>query len=176
MQEISGLRFAQSYLTPDGDEELSQVIDFQLGPRMGIAIHWVLGTIDGILDDDPAVSTTAFLNHTVVQALHLETGTIENVLNQVGEDTTDIDTEVFFRQVADTTHSYDTTNHKVALSVHITPSSVVYYPEPVLSARNLTHSAEAKIANAAGNCHVLIAYKYVEFSLSEMGLLLARRS
>lgn len=176
MQVISSLRQARSLLTPEGAEVLTAEIDFQLGPRMGIAIHGVHGHITTIN------STLAALDDEITgrnnfQTLHLETGTVEDPLNIAAEDAFDIDTEIFWRQ----DHSMNAIWNSVAgdgagLSVELQPNTPVWYPEPILTARNITHRAEAVVGDVDSVCGVLIWYKYVEFSLNEMGLLLARRS
>lgn len=177
MQEISGLRHARSLLTPEGTEVLTTELDFQLGPRMGIAIYSVLGHLTGFINTSLGSLADEINSRNIFQTLHLETGTVEDPLDSAAQDAYDIDTEIFYRQDFTQQFYHDTTaGEGKALSTSVTPNGLVTFPEPILTARNITHRAEALVADVDGICGVLIAYKYVEFSLSEMGLLLARRS
>ena len=174
-REISGLRIARSFITPTS-AEVSRVIDFQLGARQGIAISSVLGEI--LADEaNTTVSTGAVTilqgNHT----LHLESGSLETVPDQAGEDEDTIDSEVFYRQTFSFIGNDDlTTEFRASASQLVVPQGMIQYDKPLLVARNITHRGIAKAGALDLLCHVTIFYTFVEFSLSELGLILARRT
>ena len=177
-REISGLRIARSFITPaTANVQDSREIDFQLGARQGIAIHQVLGTwsIDGGAAAAPSVAVMSSYNG--VQTLHLETGSLETVPDNAGEDEDTIDTEQFYRQDFCGMGNDDvSTEFRAAMALVVNPSGVVPYAPPILSARNITHAAIVTDALFDSLCHVLIFYTFVEFSLAELGLILARRT
>lgn len=170
---ISGLRFARSFLSPAGVQVAQAELDFQLATRQGIAIYAILGNMTNY--GNSGLLGTNEESNPVVQTVHLETGALEAPLNAAGEDAVNIDTEIFYRQdlvligmaEAGGAGSYQAS---------VTPNGLVSYQEAVLSARNITHRAETVEAAMLAECEVTIHYKYVEFSRSEMGVLLARRS
>jgi len=174
-KEISGLRIARSFITPT-NAEASRVLDFQLGARQGIAISGVLGSIK----TDPGAftlsSSTVLMfagNHT----LHLESGSLETVPDEQGEDEDTIDSEVFYRQDLSVGGNDDaTTEFRASLALESSPHALVTFPKPLLVARNITHRGISSSANLDLLCHVIIYYTFVEFSLSELGLILARRT
>ena len=176
MQIISSQRVARSLLTPEGAEVLTAELDFQLGPRMGIQILGVTGHIIQV-NTSLASLPDEISGRNNFQTLHFETGVVENPLNLAAEDAQDIDTEIFWRQdhVQNIIHSSVATEGS-ALAIETQPNCPVWFPEPMLSARNITHRAEAAVADVDSVMGILLYFKYVEFSLSEMGLLLARRS
>lgn len=172
MKEITGLRIARSFLTPSGDSELTAIMDFDLGPRIGIAIHDVLGTMHRI--NVPA--STSHAEHYGVQSLHLEGGTLEAVPNAAGDDEVNIDTEIFYIQ----THSVisqteASTRGGSGYAISVTPSGLVHYARPIIAVRNITHAAETIVTNHEGGMQVLVFYAYVELTRNEMGFWLASR-
>lgn len=174
-REISGLRIARSFISPT-NTRVSRELDFQLGARQGISIDKVVGEIM----PDPAgisipSSTIAELtgNHT----LHLETGSLENVPSAAAEDEDTIDTEIFFRQsLAICGNDDSSTEFRASLAYHLSPAGDLDFPKPLLTARNITHSGMTDSTSMDLLCHVTIYYTFVEFSLAELGLILARRS
>ncbi len=174
-REISGLRLARSFISPT-DSRVSRELDFQLGARQGIAIKGVLGEIL----PDPATTTIASSGATLPEAnhtLHLETGSLETVPNAGGEDEDTIDSEVFYRQSMLLGGNDDsTTEFRASLAFHVTPQGYIPFTPEVLTARNITHSGLATASTLDVLAHVIIYYVFIEFSLAELGLLLARRT
>ncbi len=174
-REISGLRIARSLITPT-DAEVTRVIDFQLGARQGIQIHSVLG----IAVPDPlgyTPSSAAQNEMSASHTLHLESGSVENVPDAGGEDEDTIDSEVFYRQELWIGGNDDlTTEFRSSLAAMVVPSGMVSYPRDLFSARNITHRGITTNAGLDALCHVMIFYTFVEFSLGELGLILARRT
>jgi len=169
---ISGLRFARSFLTPAG-AAVSREIDFQLGSRQGIAIHHVSGgmTIDAVTETTDTLELRG--NHT----LHLETGSLESVPDAGAEDEDTIDSEVFFRQdFSCLIQEEAATRGGSHSSLMVSPASQSPLVIPVFTARNITHRGISSTASFSMHANVLIHYTFVEFSLSELGVLLARRA
>lgn len=171
---ISGPRQARSMVTPAGAAVDTRVLDFNFSSEQGIEITAVLGNIGGF-DGSPQASDTVPVQMNFAQTLHLEEGTIENVPHADGEDADEIDTEIFFEQKASGMFQTGTTNTFGAGGNG--PNSTLYLPyrDPILVARNITHRGEALAAGQNGQCSVVIFYHYVRFSLTELGLILARR-
>ncbi len=175
-REISGLRIARSFITPT-DSEVSRVIDFQLGARQGIAIHMVAGDIQ--LDGTTVIQVTTIASAIGNHTLHLESGSLETVPDSSAEDEDTIDSEVFYRQGCTVIGNDDvTTEFRASVAFTVTPSAPVVFPEnkPVFTARNITHRGIATQSWLDIACHVTIYYTFVEFSLAELGLILARRT
>ena len=173
-KEISGLRIARSFITPT-NAEASRELDFQLGPRQGIAIKAVMGAMVPHSGSSLSTSTVAFASAS--QTLHLETGSLENVpLADAGDEDT-IDSEVFYRQELSVVGTDDaTTEFRASVAVGVWPSGIVVYPEPIFAARNITHRGIADGASLDFLGNVIIFYTFVEFALAELGLILARRT
>ncbi len=173
-REISGLRIARSFISPT-NSQVSRELDFQLGPRQGIAIHAVLGSIWP--DAGTAISTATIVHTNGNHTLHLETGSLETVPDLAGEDEDTIDSEVFWRQDIYQGGNDDiSTEFRASLSTIVTPSGLITFPQPIFAARNITHRGIAVQAAFDFNAHVILYYIFVEFSLSELGLILARRT
>lgn len=174
-RELTGLRVARSILTPEGTETLTTEIDFQLGAQIGIAIHGVYGSITGF-NSSLAAQDDSSQNRTIEQTLHLETGLVEDPLDSAADDAFDIDTEIFYRQDLSMLHIWNSVaGDGAGITLSLTPSSTVWFPRPINSARNITHRANATVGDVDGVANILVYFVYVEFSLSEMGLFLARR-
>ncbi len=174
-REISGLRIARSFISPT-DAEVSRVIDFQLGARQGIAIEGVLGTmaVDPVAT---AISTSVQVLTEGVHTLHLESGSLETVPDAAGEDEDTIDSEVFFRQQLFFGGNDDvSTEFRASLSHEVNPNGLITFPKPIFAARNITHRGIGTAAAMDFLAHVIIYYTFVEFSLAELGLILARRT
>jgi len=166
---LSGIRIARSYLTPAGTTAVQRVLDFQLGADDGIEVFSITGDI-GMQTTGVGASYVA---GSVVQTVHLESGSIEAV--PIGTDDEDtIDSEQIYRQTLCHVNYNGTT--EAASSMVISPATPVVYPQPLFSARNITHNAIGDLATYVFGCHVLIQYRFVRFSLQELGLILARRS
>ena len=67
------------------------------------------------------------------------------------------------------------TEFRASLTLQVTPSGLVTYPREIFTARNITHRAVQSSTNGDSVCSVLIFYTFVEFTLAELGLILARR-
>lgn len=171
-KEISGLRIARSFITPT-DSEVQRTIDFQLGARQGISIEGVLGMI---APDEAnwTVSPTAILAQQGHHTLHLESGSLETVPDAAGEDEDTIDSEIFYRQDL-TVIAIDEPTAQGAASMSVVPSGMWKPPKPLWTARNITHRGISTATGLDMLCHVIIYYIFVEFSLAELGLILARR-
>lgn len=175
-REISGLRIARSFISPAGQTEVSRVIDFQLGARQGIQIHSVLGSI---LPEAGAttISTSSLTINNGSHTLHAESGSLEAVPDAGAEDEDTIDSEIFYRQdLAFVANDDTTTEFRSAIALSVTPSGVVEYRRPLFLARNPTHRGVNSQAALSTISSVTIYYTFVEFSLSELGLILARRT
>ena len=171
MRDISSPRWAKSFLTPGpGVAVVEGVFDFQLGPRMGVAVMDVLGWPKTL---DVSALTGALGTHPYTSSLHLETGTLE-VPNVAASDETIIDSEIFYIQIA--TLGGISLAGAAGMTVWVAPSGLVHYDPPVLTARNITHRVQSEVANGSIEAGILMRYKFVEFTLEEMGLLLSLRS
>lgn len=173
-QTISGPRQARSFATPSGAAVDTRVLDFNFASDQGIEITAVLGNLSGV-DLSPAASDTVPVAIRVAQSLHLEEGTIENIPHTTGEDADEIDTEMFYEQKANGLFQVPATSGGGGGD---SGSSVLYLPyrDPILVARNITHRVESFATGQDGLGSVLIFYHYVRFSVSELGLILSRRS
>ncbi len=170
---VSGLRIANSFVTPSGAAEVFREIDFQLGAEDGVEIYGVQG-YGGINDISPAMSATVPNHQIGLQSLHLETGNTEDLPALAGEDTDDIDTEIFWVQwFEETIFGHTTTGSGVATNVN--PNGIWVPPEPILSPRNIIHKGTTKATDVEGQMGVLIYFKYVTLSNAELGVALARR-
>lgn len=175
-REISGLRIARSFVSPAGITEASRVIDFQLGARQGISIKGVIGSM-AVEDSSTTFSASVMQVMSGVQTLHLESGSLETVPDQTGEDEDTIDSEVFYRQDFTGVFNDDaTTEFRASAALMVAPAGLVTFPEQILVARNITHRAVNRVSTLSTLAHVLIYYTFVEFSLAELGLILARRT
>jgi len=174
---ISGTRFARSMVTPIGAQVVSRVLDFQLGPRMGLEIYSVQGSVSRL-----GTGTLGTVDNATIavtqgqQTLHMETGALEDIPIKAGEDADDIDTEIFYQYGLYVTGvNSGIVGEGASLAIVSGPGYVVYNPT-LFVARNITHRGETVNANEEANFSVLIQYRYIEFTDAEMGILLARRS
>jgi len=166
-QVISGMRFARSYLTPS-NAQLTGELDFNLAVRGGVQVHAVAGHMAPLA----LVAQSDLTPTNGHQTLHLETDALETIPNADAEDELSIDSEVFYRQDAAFVSFNGTT--EAAAAIHLSPNGLVVFPEPILSARNITHAALSNGAFAIG-WGVIVYFKYVIFSNAELGILLSRR-
>jgi len=171
---ISGPRRARSFVTPAGNEVVQRVLDFNFAATQGIQIEAVLGSLS-VVDLSPAVSDTVPADLYVSQSLHLEEGTIENIPFLDGEDADEIDSEVFYLDHAQGQFQTGTTNTFGAGGNAGHSSLYVAYRDPILVARNISHRGEGRQTGQVGKAHVVIYYRYVQFSTQELGLIFARR-
>lgn len=156
---ISGLRFARSYLTPV-NQVLEQELDFQLGPKQGIQIEWILGSL-GNISETPGADATS----TAQQSVHLEEDATEDIPIATDEDAVNVDTEMIFHMQA----------HFI---LDLTTSGMSHVPQPVhlwvpyggelKTTRNLTHRAEGAGATREYRAAILMAFKYIELSDAEL--------
>jgi len=174
---ISGQRFFTSFLSVDGAEVITNELDFQLGAREGVEIHVVWG-LPGFMDDT-SLSTQAdnIQYQSIEHELHASTATtLENPPTAIAADAVNIDTEIFFAQVANWVYNHDTAaGEGQAISMTVTPNEPLYYPKPILLARNPTHRAEGIQIDMEGRPTVYGIYNFVRFTNDEIGFLLARR-
>ena len=172
---VSGQRIARSFLSPTGAaNEVTQELDFQLGARDGIRINAVLG-YGHFHDDSPATSDTVPAQSTATQTLHLETGATEDLPDVAAEDGFDIDTEIFYAQMYGQVIQVPATAGGGGGALTVTPNGLVTFPIPIDSPRNIIHKAVTVGADQDLEAGVLIYYHFVEFSTSELGVILARR-
>jgi len=170
--EISGLRIARSFITPT-DAEVSRTIDFQLGARQGISIEGVLGEIR-VDSSNWTPNVGVVTAHPAVHTLHLEAGSLETVPDAAGEDEDTIDSEIFYRQAL-TVIAIDEPTAQGAASQSVVPNGMWIPPRPLFTARNITHRGIGISSAMDFLAHVIIYYVFVEFTLAELGLILARR-
>lgn len=170
---ISGLRVARSYVTPAGTTAVERTLDFQLGARQGIQIEQMVGSIE-ILD---VIESTDTDNYNGNHTLHLESGSLEVVADAAAEDEDTIDSEIIYRQGASLIVQEEAaTRGGSAVAFMVDPTSPIIFSTPLFVARNPTHRGITKSTNFSVGCHLTIYYKFVEFSLGELGLILARRT
>jgi len=172
---VSGMRVARSFVSPTGAANtVERELDFQLGSDDGIQIEGVLG-YGHYFDASPAPSDTVPLGQLAHQTLHLETGATEALPDDAGDDADDIDTEIFYVQAYSLVWIQGSTvTYGAGGSLTITPSGMWVPPEPILSPRNIIHKGTSDVADSFLNCGVLIYYRYVRFTTSELGTILAR--
>ena len=174
-REISGLRIARSFITPP-NTEVSRVIDFQLGARQGIQIHSVLGSMT-VDPGNTTISSSGINFFHGTHTLHLESGSLETVPDASAEDEDTIDSEIFYRQEITVAGNDDlTTEFRASLAIVVNPNGLVEYARPLFIARNITHRGISLSSAMDFLAHVTIFYTFVEFSLAELGLILARRT
>ncbi len=172
---VSGQRVGRSLVTPTGAaNEVEVELDFQLGPRDGIRIFSVLGLLSGH-DDTPAASDTVPNVAFGHQTLHLETGATEDLPDAAGEDAFDIDSEIIYAQAFQQIFQIPATAGGGGGSMVVNPSGIVNFGDPIDSPRNIIHKATTIGADQDLEAIVLIYYKFVEFTLQELGIALARR-
>lgn len=176
-EAITGLRVAKSYLdTPDAEASIeAPVLDFQLAESMGVQILAVLGYFNLI---DRTAGAAASLDVAFTQELHREDGTLDAPLIEEGDGGPifNSDDDIFWAQSLNRTDLEDQTNGQGGVTMAVTPSGLVTFPEPLLSARNITHRVHGSDPAYNVACTVLIYYKFVRFTMSEMGFLLSRRT
>lgn len=166
---ISAWRTARSFIGSAGTEETVE-LDFNIGTREAIEVAGVLGTMAATA----AVATGTPTPVMSAQTLHIEDGTIET-LNDVGAaaDQFERDSEVIYQQVLNVI-AFDGTT-EAAGAIEVTPSGLVLFPAPVLSPINLTHRVDNEGAVLDVGCTLMIYYRYVELSTTELALEFARR-
>ncbi len=172
-REISGLRIARSFITPISTTPVSRVIDFQLGARQGIQIEQIAGS----MSLSSLTESTDFQEESGVQTLHLESGSLETVpfVDAADEDT--IDSEIVFYQAMTALFQEEAaTRGGSAMALLVTPNTPIVFATPLFMARNPTHSGVMIGTTVLAMFHLTIYYKFVEFSLAELGLILARRT
>ena len=167
---ISDWRVANSFIGQGGVSTVETAeLDFNIGSREAIEISGVLGLI--IVSTITAVTLPAPIQ--AVQTLHIEDGTLEDVEVSTSEaDVFDNDSEVIYEQVMNIDAVIGTDEASSMLHVH--PSGLVTFPEPILSPINLTHRAENN-SNLTTAHRLLIYYRYVELSDAELAFQFARR-
>lgn len=166
---ISAWRTARSFIGNTGAEETVE-LDFNIGTREAIEISGVLG----MMAPTAAVASASNVPVVSAQSLHIEDGTVE-VLSDTGAaaDQFERDSEVIFEQILSVTSFDGTTEGGSAISQ--TPSGLVVYANPVLSPINLTHRVDNEASSLDVGARLLIFYRYVELSDTELALEFARR-
>jgi len=170
---ISTMRVAFSFLTPNGAETISQEMDFDLGVGQGLEIFGVLGTLQDLQDSSLAAADDDVSAIVTGQSLHLETGALEDPLGAAGEDIVRTDTEIIYRQDALLVFMNQVTAGS-AVSLSVTPSGLVTFPIPILTARNPQHRAEGRVTDQFSAWSLLMYYRYVELNDDETVFLLSR--
>jgi len=166
---ISDWRMARSMIGNAGTLE-SVELDFNIGNREAIEIASVLG----IINVSSITEGASILPIAVEQSLHVEDGQIETILSaETDADSFDNDSEVIYQQSA-TMVSFNGTTEGAAY-LEITPSGLVTYAHPIVSAINLTHRSDNAAGSSGSACILLIEYRYVELTNEELGFFFARR-
>jgi len=164
MKELTGMRIAGSTLFGAPSTKTAE-IDFGLGHDMALAIYGVLGQLRII----PTFGA-ALVEPTAQQTLHLETGALEVGLIGVA-DVVRPDTEIIFEQFESGAFAF--TAAGTFADFQTGQPLFLKYPEPILTARNLTHRVISVTEVGIGN--VYIYYKIVELTQAELVVALARR-
>jgi len=174
---ISGTRRARSIQTPtSAGTALTQTLDFNLSERQGVEI---LG-IDFLHWHPDGTVNTAFLHTGCLTSIHLETGTVEDLPHATADsDGTVMDSEVLAWAYYESVLQDEASTR--GGSAAVSEGTVQYWRPPergeaVYSARNLQHRAETLHSSADIKSAVLVHYRFVEFSLAELGWILARQS
>lgn len=170
---VSGQRIGRSFVSPSGADEVSRVLDFQLGADEGIEITSVLG-YGSLHDDTPVASATVPSIAHALQTLHLEGGATEDLPVAAAADADDIDTEIFYMQSFEQ-HTFFHTTTGAGIGLSKTPNGLLIFDRPILSPRNITHKGTTLATDHDLECGVLIFYRYVRFTSAELGVLLSRR-
>lgn len=171
---ISGQRIARSFVSPTGAaNEVSRVLDFQLAADQGIRVEAVLG-YGFVHDDSPAASDTVPAAIRAAQTLHLEDGATEDIDFAAGDDSDQLDTEIFYVQSFVEIFQVPATAGGGGGTMSVTPTGLVVFPDPIVSPRNITHKGHTFEADCDLECGVLIYYRYLQFSNDELGVLLSR--
>ena len=170
VKAISDWRVANSFVGQAGVSSVETAeLDFNIGSREAIEIAAVLGLL--ILSTITAVTVPAPIQ--VVQTLHIEDGTIQDVEVSTSEaDAFDNDSEVIYEQVMNVDAVIGT--DEASEMMQVTPSGLVTFPAPILSPINLTHRVENN-SNLTSAARMLIYYRYVELSDAELALQFSRR-
>lgn len=170
-QALSDVRIARSVIghTTSAGTAQTQELDFDFGVQEAIEIFGVMGLI---LPDSTAV--VAFASMLAIQSLHLEDDALTTVPDDDGDaDLFETDSEICYMQEHHQ-HLLDGTTEAGA-SAYINPTGLVVFPEPILSAANMTHRTISDHANLDFAGTLLIHYRYVKLNFNELAFAIARR-
>jgi len=171
VKRISDVRVARSFIgggTPSVRESVE--LDFNLSTREAIRIYGIVGLINKADGVAIVVTDAARIWD---QSLHLEEGTI-TAPNTAGAtaDQFENDDEIIYHQQLMHAH-FGLAAGGGGMSLELSPSGLVTFPEPILSVVNPTHSVFLDEEEAG--FELLIYYDYVELNDGEMALAFARR-
>ncbi len=169
VKAISAWRMARSFIGNAATEETVE-LDFNIGTREAIEI----ASVQGIMNATTMASAASIGPIHAEQSLHLEDGTIEALNSSADEaDQFENDSEVIYQQTLNAIAFDGTTEGGVTIDVH--PNGNLVYARPFLSPINPTHRSDMDAAAMDIGCILLIQYRYVELSDSELALEFARR-
>lgn len=166
---ISAWRMARSFIGNTATQE-SVELDFNIGSREAIEIAGILGT----LAPTAAVATGTPTPVLSEQTLHAEDGTIQALNSPASAaDQFERDSEVLYHQVLSVI-AFDGST-EAAGAIAVTPSGWVTYPRPILLPFNPTHRSDNEGAVLDVGATLLLMYRYVQLSDTELALEFARR-
>ena len=167
-QAIADWRMARSFIGALGAAE-SVELDFNIGTQEAIEIASVAGN----LAFGTITANAAPVTRTAQQSLRVEDGTIEVLaIDETSADAFDNDSEVMFEQFVNGVAFDGTTEGGAAIAG---VNHYIKYAEPILSPINLTHGVINQGSVSAVAAALLIEYRYVRLSLSELAFQFARR-
>lgn len=172
---LTNTRIATSFYTHEaGSTQGGQEVDFDLGTNQAIEIFSVFGVVDS-LENITAVATLQAPS--VQHSLHLEDDNPRDTgLEITDTDLVELNDEVIYKQSVVSVQAHDTTNGVGSAGLAITPTGMVTYPEPILTAANLQHQFKASGTNMDIAATLYIFYRYVLLSNQELaGIIAVRR-
>jgi hypothetical protein len=169
---ISDVRVARSFVGNNGAGAVETVeLDFSLGSREAIEIF----SIQGFMNHAAMPVTAGPVVNWNQQTLHVEDDALIVPNQQAADaDQFDNDSEVIFEQILSAVVVKDDVSGNAFLSSIITPNDAVVFAEPIRSPVNLTHRVENSGVATVGAL-LLIQYRYIELSDSELAFAFARR-
>jgi len=173
-KDLTGIRTARSTMHISGTTQENQLLDFRFAISEGLRLH---GIMPMVLDIDRTGAAAAHLETAVVQYLHLEED-VPEILPIGGTvpsaQVVDIDTEILGGQATMAHFLEDGVNGEGGVALSSTPNGLIVFPEPILIASNLTHTARCDDANIDASLLMIIFYQRVRLSSNEFMLALAR--
>lgn len=170
-QALSDVRIARSVIghTTSAGTAQTQEMDFDFGVQEAIEIFGVQGLM--LPDISSVASSVSML---ALQTLHLEDDALTTVPDDDGDaDLFETDSEIAFMQELHML-DFDGTTEAHA-SAYINPTGLIVFPEPILSAANMTHRTVCDHANLDFAGTLLVHYRYVKLSFNELAFAIARR-
>lgn len=172
---LTNVRIATSLVTHEGGSTATeQEIDFELATQEAIEIFAVLGVPTSL---ENFTSTGATIQApSGIQTLHLEDDNPRDVGFEISAtDVVFLDDEVIYEQSVMALELEDDTNGVGVGGLAVTPNQLIVFPQPVLSARNLTHSVVTSTTNIDFVGQLFIHYRYVRLTQTELAFAIASR-